>query len=173
MRSRPAHPHCAEKLTCYFPPRMIGLALKMLFGDTAKYLMLVAGLFIFGIGVQGAKIAVDTIVQSDTADAYRGRAFSLYDVLFNVAECVAAGVAILVVPDTGWSRPVQVALVLFVWCVALGYNHLVGRLGDQPREVSDGAGTYRTAAARRREKRPPCDSPHPLALHPNSSGLRI
>ena len=26
-------------------PRMIGLALKMLFGDTAKYLMLVAGLF--------------------------------------------------------------------------------------------------------------------------------
>ena len=28
-----------------FPFRMIGLALKMLFGDTAKYLMLVAGLF--------------------------------------------------------------------------------------------------------------------------------
>ncbi|MFT0848812.1 MFS transporter [Actinomycetaceae bacterium L2_0104] len=94
-----------------------------------------AGLFIFGIGVQGAKIAVDTIVQSDTADAYRGRAFSIYDVLFNVAECVAAGVAILVLPDVGWSRPVQIALVVFVWCVALGYNHLVGKLGDQPREV--------------------------------------
>ena len=34
-----------------------------------------AGLVVFGIGVQGAKIAVDTIVQSDTADAYRGRTF--------------------------------------------------------------------------------------------------
>ena len=94
-----------------------------------------AGLFIFGIGVQGAKIAVDTIVQSDTADAYRGRAFSIYDVLFNVAECVAAGVAILVLPNIGWSRPVQIALIVFVWTVALGYNYLVGKLGDQPRDV--------------------------------------
>lgn len=94
-----------------------------------------AGLFIFGIGVQGAKIAVDTIVQSDTADAYRGRAFSIYDVLFNAAECAAAGVAILVLPNIGWSRPVQASLVVFVWCVALGYNWLVGRLGDRPREV--------------------------------------
>lgn len=119
---------------------LAGTAGQLLLVVSHQWGMLVAGLFIFGIGVQGAKIAVDTIVQSDTADAYRGRAFSLYDVLFNVAECVAAGVAILVVPDTGWSRPVQVALVLFVWCVALGYNHLVGRLGDQPREVSDGPG---------------------------------
>ena len=44
---------CAVTTPCYdrrtgsksSPPRMIGLALKMLFGDTAKYLMLVAGLF--------------------------------------------------------------------------------------------------------------------------------
>jgi putative ABC transport system permease protein len=33
------------KVNCFSRPRMIGLALKMLFGDTAKYLMLVAGLF--------------------------------------------------------------------------------------------------------------------------------
>ena len=97
--------------------------------------LFMAGLFIFGIGVQGAKIAVDTIVQSDTADAYRGRAFSIYDVLFNVAECVAAGVAILVLPNIGWSRPVQIALIVFVWTVAMGYNYLVGKLGDQPREA--------------------------------------
>ena len=102
---------------------------------SSQWGIFMAGLFVFGIGVQGAKIAVDTIVQSDTADAYRGRAFSIYDVLFNVAECVAAGVAILVLPDVGWSRPVQIALVVFVWCVALGYNYLVGKLGDQPREV--------------------------------------
>ena len=115
-----------------------------LLGGTVGQLLLVAshargvmvvGLFIFGIGVQGAKIAVDTIVQSDTADAYRGRAFSIYDVLFNVAECVAAGVAILVLPNIGWSRPVQIALIVFVWTVALGYNYLVGKLGDQPRDV--------------------------------------
>ncbi|MCF2707183.1 MFS transporter [Arcanobacterium haemolyticum] len=94
-----------------------------------------AGLFIFGIGVQGAKIAVDTIVQSDTADAYRGRAFSIYDVLFNVAECIAAGIGVLVLPNVGWSRPVQVVLVVFVWVVAFGYRRIVVRLNDEPRPV--------------------------------------
>ena len=116
-----------------------------LLGGTVGQLLLVAshargvmvvGLFIFGIGVQGAKIAVDTIVQSDTADSYRGRAFSIYDVLFNTAECVAAGVAVLVLPDVGWSRGVQAALVVVVWVVALGYRHLVRSLGDRPRPVA-------------------------------------
>ena len=101
-----------------------------------EQLIFMAGLFIFGIGVQGAKIAVDTIVQSDTADAYRGRAFSIYDVLFNVAECVAAGVAIFLLPNIGWSRPVQIGLIVFVWIVALGYRHLVGKLGNKPRVVA-------------------------------------
>ena len=58
---------------------------------------MVAGTLIFGIGVQGAKIAVDTTVQADTADAYRGRAFSIYDVLFNTGavrlRAVFGGVA--------------------------------------------------------------------------------
>ncbi|MDU0348040.1 MFS transporter, partial [Actinomyces sp. MRS3W] len=115
-----------------------------LLGGSVGQLILVAthqqaamtvGIFIFGVGVQGAKIAVDTIVQGDTADAYRGRAFSIYDVLFNTAECVAAGVAVLVMPDAGWSRAVQIGLVGFVWCVALIYRSRVRALADQPREV--------------------------------------
>lgn len=97
----------------------------------------VIGLFIFGIGVQGAKIAVDTIVQTDTADAYRGRAFSIYDVLFNVAECVAAGISIIFLPNTGWSRPVQIFLIVFVWVVALTYRRVVRMLNNVPREVED------------------------------------
>ena len=125
-----------------------------LVGGTTGQLVLVAthaqgamtaGLVVFGIGVQGAKIAVDTIVQSDTADAYRGRAFSLYDVLFNTAECVAAGVAVLVLPDVGWSRGAQAALVVFVWCVALTYGRAVRRLGDRPREVTGLPGLGRAA----------------------------
>lgn len=120
-----------------------------LVGGTAGQLVLVAthdralwaaGILVFGIGVQGAKIAVDTIVQSDTADAYRGRAFSIYDVLFNTAECLAAGVAVLVLPDVGWSRGVQAALVVFVWTVAGWYASRVRALGGLPREVELGAG---------------------------------
>lgn len=93
----------------------------------------VAGLFVFGVGVQGAKIAVDTIVQTDTSDDYRGRAFCLYDVLFNAAECLAAGVAVLVMPDVGWSRGVQAALVVAVWGVALAYRWGVHRCGRSGR----------------------------------------
>ena len=91
-----------------------------------------AGLFVFGVGVQGAKIAVDTIVQTDTSDDYRGRAFSLYDVLFNAAECLAAGVAVLVMPDVGWSRGVQAALVAAVWVVAPAYRWSVRRERTAP-----------------------------------------
>ena len=94
---------------------------------------MVAGLFVFGVGVQGAKIAVDTIVQTDTSDDYRGRAFSLYDVLFNAAECLAAGVAVLVMPDVGWSRGVQAALVAAVWVVAPAYWWGVRRCGGSGR----------------------------------------
>lgn len=56
-----------------------------------------------GLAAQGAKIAVDTIVQRDTTDAYRGRAFSLYDVMYNAAFVGAAALAAVALPDTGWS----------------------------------------------------------------------
>lgn len=84
--------------------------------------VIVVALVVFGAGVQGTKIAVDTIVQADTADAFRGRAFSIYDVLFNTAECLAAGVAVLVMPAVGWSRGLQVALVALVWALAWTYH---------------------------------------------------
>lgn len=63
-----------------------------------------------GLAAQGAKIAVDTIVQRDTVDAYRGRAFSLYDVLYNAAFVGAAALAAVALPDTGWSPAVFAAL---------------------------------------------------------------
>jgi hypothetical protein len=62
------------------------------------------GSVLLGLAVQGGKIAVDTIVQRDTDDAYRGRAFSLYDMLYNSAFVAAAALAALVLPDTGYSR---------------------------------------------------------------------
>ncbi|MBR5951120.1 MAG: MFS transporter, partial [Actinomycetaceae bacterium] len=94
---------------------------------------LAVGLFIFGLGAQGAKIAVDSIVQADTVDEYRGRAFSLYDVLFNVAECAAALVCVLILPADGFSSLVQLAFVVFVWFIAGLWWLLVRALFDRPR----------------------------------------
>ena len=95
----------------------------------------IAGLFVFGIGVQGAKIAVDSIIQGDVEDAYRGRTFAIYDVMFNMSACIAAAVALLVLPDVGWSRTVQAGLAAFVWATAFGYWRSVRALGDEPRRA--------------------------------------
>ena len=44
-----------------------------------------------GYGTFVTKVAVDALVQEGMPDEYRGRAFSLYDILYNLASVVAAG----------------------------------------------------------------------------------
>ncbi|MEU9118631.1 MFS transporter [Streptomyces sp. NPDC048506] len=70
---------------------------------------MLAAAFILGLGTQGTKISTDTVVQSSVDDAFRGRIFALYDVLFNVAFVGAAAVAALMLPPDGRS-----AALLFV-----------------------------------------------------------
>ncbi|MFF8649903.1 MFS transporter [Streptomyces griseoluteus] len=72
--------------------------------------------FLLGLVTQGAKIATDTIVQASVEDGYRGRVFSVYDVLFNVAFVGAAGVAALMLPPDGRSA-LLVILVALLYAV--------------------------------------------------------
>ena len=62
--------------------------------------------FVLGLASQGIKICVDTFVQTGVDDAFRGRVFSLYDVLFNVAFVAAAATAAVVLPADGRSHVV-------------------------------------------------------------------
>ncbi|MFI7324494.1 MFS transporter [Streptomyces rubiginosohelvolus] len=78
--------------------------------------MLIAA-FVLGVVTQGSKIATDTVVQTSVDDSFRGRVFSLYDVLFNVAFVSAAGVAALMLPPDG--RSVTVLAVLSVLYAAV------------------------------------------------------
>lgn len=48
--------------------------------------------FFLGFGFFLAKISLDTMVQEALGDDFRGRAFSLYDIAYNLAWVVAAGV---------------------------------------------------------------------------------
>jgi hypothetical protein len=52
-----------------------------------------AATLVIGISFAFAKIPVDTIVQERITDAYRGRAFASYDVLYNVARIVGLVIA--------------------------------------------------------------------------------
>lgn len=75
---------------------------------------LLVSAYFLGVASQGIKICVDTLVQASVDDAYRGRVFSLYDVIFNVAFVAAAAVGAAVLPYDGRSHA-----VLFL--IAVGY----------------------------------------------------
>ncbi|MFJ9728075.1 MFS transporter [Streptomyces sp. NPDC101209] len=80
--------------------------------------MLVAT-FVLGLTTQGAKIATDTVVQSSVDDGFRGRIFSVYDVLFNVAFVGAAAVAALMLPPDGRSTALVIAVAVIYGSVAV------------------------------------------------------
>ncbi|MFH8991924.1 MFS transporter [Streptomyces sp. NPDC017940] len=83
--------------------------------------------FVLGLTTQGAKISTDTVVQEAVQDGFRGRIFSLYDVLFNVAFVGAAGVAALMLPPDGRSAPLVVTVALIYAAIAVA----MARFDDQ------------------------------------------
>lgn len=79
---------------------------------------LLTAAFLLGLTTQGAKIATDTVVQSTVDDSFRGRIFSVYDVLFNVAFVGAAAVAALMLPPDGRSVPLVVTVAVIYAAIA-------------------------------------------------------
>ncbi|MEU6471612.1 MFS transporter [Streptomyces massasporeus] len=88
---------------------------------------LLAAAFVLGLTTQGAKIATDTIVQSCVEDGFRGRIFSVYDVLFNVSFVGAAAVAAVMLPPDGRSVPLVITIAVIYAAVA----GAMGRFGRQ------------------------------------------
>ena len=52
--------------------------------------VVLAGAFLIGVGVQSTKICVDAILQGSSDDAFRGRVFSFYDVVYTAAFVASA-----------------------------------------------------------------------------------
>ncbi|MGW1157548.1 MFS transporter [Streptomyces sp. NPDC002519] len=80
---------------------------------------LLVAAFVLGLITQGAKISTDTIVQSAVEDAFRGRIFSVYDVLFNTAFVGAAGLAAVMLPPDGRSAALVVTVAVIYAAVAV------------------------------------------------------
>ena len=99
----------------------VGAAGQLMLALSTAVWALLGAAVVVSFAVQGGKIAVDTIVQRDTEDSVRGRAFTLYDMAFNVAFISSAAVGALVLPDTGYSQPVMAALVVVYLVVAALY----------------------------------------------------
>ncbi|RCG30092.1 MFS transporter [Sphaerisporangium album] len=80
--------------------------------------------FVLGVTGQSVKICTDTIVQRDVEDAYLGRVFSIYDMLFNGTLVLAAAVAALILPANGKSYTVLTIAAAGYLLSALGYRLL-------------------------------------------------
>ncbi|GIG28678.1 MFS transporter [Cellulomonas marina] len=100
---------------------LVAAASQLLVTVTVARWALLLAAAVLGLAAQAAKIAVDTVVQRDTADAYRGRAFALYDVLYNAAFVGAAALGAAALPDDGWSPPLFAALAVAYVAGAAGY----------------------------------------------------
>jgi MFS family permease len=111
-------------------------ALGGVFAATMTYPVALATGFAVGIAMQGTKICVDSIVQSQTDDAFRGRAMSFYDTIFNITFVGAAAVCAAVLPPDGNSPGLIVAVAVIYLVTGLVYA-VAGR--REPRAVPVGA----------------------------------
>src|SRR5215218_2451177 len=89
---------------------------------------LLVGAFVVGVAAQGSKICVDTIVQESVDDAFRGRVFSFYDVIFNIAFVSAAAFAALSLPADGASPGVFAVISVGYAVTAATYGIATRRL---------------------------------------------
>jgi MFS family permease len=125
---------------------LIGGVITIVLGPAFdKYTYLVVG-FALGLSAQCVKICVDTTVQQTVDDAYMGRVFSLYDMLFNVAYVVGPAIAIPFLPETGKSYPVILAIGACYVAASALYAALTIR---KPKEEPQSPPAQPTPAARR------------------------
>ena len=103
-------------------------AAEAVFVVTIVEWLLYIGAFVLGVAAQGSKICVDTIVQTSVDDAYRGRVFSFYDVIFNIAFVSAAAFGAAVLPADGNSRGVYAVIAGGYALTALTYARATRRL---------------------------------------------
>lgn len=104
-----------------------GLAVVALGGLRAGAALALLAFFL-GLGFFIAKISLDTMVQEALGDDFRGRAFSLYDIAYNLAWVVAAGVMKLLWAP--WRQGAVLALMGVVFLAGLaGLARWYGRAG--------------------------------------------
>ncbi|WP_169949056.1 MFS transporter [Microbispora sp. H11081] len=88
-----------------------------------EWAFVAAGLVI-GVAGQSVKICADTVVQRDVEDAYLGRAFSVYDMLFNGMTVLGAVLAAALLPPDGRSY-LALAVIGVGYVVSAGLYRMV------------------------------------------------
>lgn len=118
----PAFAHKIDRHRWIVACLLLGAAGQTMLAISSSSWALLSAAVVVSFSVQGGKIAVDTIVQRDTDDGFRGRAFALYDVAYNTAFISAAVIGAIVLPENGYSHLVMAALVVGYLAAAAAYS---------------------------------------------------
>ncbi|MBT2206987.1 MFS transporter [Actinomadura sp. NEAU-AAG7] len=93
----------------------------LLFGPPFAEPAWAAGSFALGVVSQGVKLCVDTTLQESIDDAYRGRVFAVYDMLFNATFAASAAAAASWLPFDGRARLTLIAVIIAYAAGAVAY----------------------------------------------------
>ncbi|MFI5593913.1 MFS transporter [Amycolatopsis sp. NPDC051758] len=104
----------------------LAAVVEVVLGLPYRMAPLLVAAVVLGAVAQGSRICVESILQAQIADSFRGRVFAFYDALFNATFVAAAAVAALVLPDSGKSYPVLGVIAAGYAVTAAGYA-LAGR----------------------------------------------
>jgi len=102
-------------------------------GETFNQIAYLAIGFCLYLAGQGVAICAVTILQEEVEDAYRGRLFAFYDVMFNVTLAAGALISAAFIPRTGKSSALIGVVAVGYTLTAAGY-WLVGRQSSSPAE---------------------------------------
>jgi sugar phosphate permease len=107
----------------WWPTAMLlgSAVVEVAFGLTFTPGFLVAAALLLGFTSQAIKISVDTLVQHYVVDAYRGRVFAIYDMLFNIALVLAALLTAIALPENGRSAAEVVGVAAGWVLTGVGY----------------------------------------------------
>jgi sugar phosphate permease len=99
---------------------------------------------------QGVAICATTILQEEVDDAYRGRAFAFYDMMFNVTYAIGAVIFAAFMPSDGHS-PAIVGVVAAGYAILAAAYWLSVRGGSSPASApaSGSGGEMPSSAAQR------------------------
>jgi len=103
--------------------------------------LVLLGALLLGVGSQGIKICVDTLVQQDIEDEYRGRVFTIYDTLFNLTLVAAAVITAVALPDNGRSPISLIVIAVAYAATAVGYLY-AGASRSRARTLTDAKGRH-------------------------------
>jgi MFS family permease len=107
-------------------------------GETFNEIAYLALGFCLYLARQGVAICATTILQEEVDDAYRGRVFAFYDMMFNVMYVAGAGLSAVFMPADGHSPAIVGAVAAGYAALAAGY--WLARERGQSSSPSSGSG---------------------------------